>query len=621
MKSGISLFNKGVSMNLLRRCWPVWTSYLAVLLLAFPISIADQLRYVGRDTLSLDRAVLGSGEGMVYVSFVVGVLVAMVMFSYLYSARSSGMMSSLPIRRETLFITAYLTGILPLLIADALVILLTYAFTAGTGYFSFGAYMQSLAATAMANIAFYSFGVFCAMLTGSIIILPLVYLVLNLTAYVAESAVRALLKDFVYGMCYERIELEVFSPMVALINRLTVRRVSEEVNAPWHIVGMEYLLIYCAAGLLLAFFALLIYRRRHMESATDVVAVPILKPVFKYCMAGGTAVVFAVFISSNFFGMTFRGMTLALLIMLMMFIGAFIGYFLAEMLMQKTVRVFSGKWKGYFISCAVIALSVLAFETDVFGYEKYVPAFEKVESVEISRGSALLKEPENIEEMLSLHRSIIDNKPVNESAKSRYYVSLDYHMTDGSTVSREFYLSGDGDLVNDESSDIHRMSELTNTTEARLRRCEMRIPMTELTVNQFTVYNYWYTEDGRYEENYIQLSAKEALDFYNNYLVHDINAGTMGRNWWLMNDEYYDTMSNVRVDLQLSNRALLTAAEKETGVDNEFFTFCLCLDAEKCMEWLRENTELEAVSIREAERVLTENENIETVVNYNSMMK
>lgn len=620
MKSRISLFNKGVCKNLLRRCWPVWIGYIAVLILAYPVTIGDSLRWVNPNTVDLDRVVLDAGLAMSYISFGVGALVAMVMFSYLYSARSSGMMSSLPIRRETLFVTAFITGIVPLLLADAAVVLLSYVFTVGSGYFSFAAYMQSLAALLMANVAFYGFGVFCAMLTGSIIIMPLVYAILNLTAYVAESAVRALLKDFVYGMSYERISLEVFSPIVTLVNRMRVSRVSEQLNAPWHIQGMEYLAIYCAAGLLLSLLALLIYRRRHMEVATDVVAMPILKPVFKYCMAGGAAIVFAVFISSNFFGDTLRGMPLALLIMLMMFIGAFIGYFIAEMLMQKTVRVFGSKWKGYFISCAVIALAVLACELDAFGYEKYVPDFKKVESVEISRGSALLKQPENIEEMTALHRSIIENKAINEKAMSRYYVAIDYHMNDGSTISREYYLSGEEEAINDKNSDVYRMSELSNCQEAIFKRCEMRIPLTEFTVTDFSVYNYWYAEDGEYKEKFLQLSGKEAVDFYNNYLIHDINAGTMGRNWWLINDEYQDTMSNVRIELQLSNRALLSGAEKESGRDSEFFTFRICLNAENCMKWLRENTELEIMSIREAEEAVKIAESTDAVVHYNSML-
>ena len=41
----------------------------------------------------------------------------------------------------------------------------------------------------------------------------------------------------------------------------------------------------------LLFFALLLFRRRRMETAGDVVAVNVLKPVFKYCFAFGGALV------------------------------------------------------------------------------------------------------------------------------------------------------------------------------------------------------------------------------------------------------------------------------------------------------------------------------------------
>lgn len=619
MKSKISFFNRGLCKNLLRRCWPMWTAYTAVLIFIYPVFIFDCLRWTGKNTISLDRHVLQAGTDMAIISIIVGVLMAMVMFSYLYSARSSGMISALPLRRETVFFTAYLTGLVPMLIADVLVVLLTYAFTAGTGYFTLGAYLESLAAVLMANVAFYSFAVFCAMLTGSIIILPLVYLVLNLTAFVAESAVRALLSDFVYGMNYDRIVLEPFSPIVTILSSLSVRRVSPMDETLWYIDGMGYLAAYCAAGLVLALLALAIYRRRHMETATDVVAVPVLKPVFKYCMTGGAAVVFAVIISSNFLN-TLTGFSKALLIMLMMFIGAFIGYYIAEMLMQKTVHVFRGRWKGYWVSCAVIALLVLAFETDVFGYERYLPEAENVRSVEISQGSAVLEEPENIEKLLLLHESIIENKPQHEAARSKYYIGISYHMDNGSVISREYWLSGDGENQNDPDSDLHEAFELTNSNEAIEKRCRMSIPLRSETVSDFYVYWHHYTPDGRYEEQVLQLSSEEAEKFYRDYLIHDISSGTMGRNWWLQNDEYYSTVTNVRIEIALSNRGLISEEELKDELRHEYFTFRVCLDAEYCMRWLEENTEIEPMSLWETEaplRAIETDEGDEEVISYN----
>ena len=43
MKSGTSLFNKSISLDLLKRCWPVWTCWFVVLIFMLPVSIFSGL--------------------------------------------------------------------------------------------------------------------------------------------------------------------------------------------------------------------------------------------------------------------------------------------------------------------------------------------------------------------------------------------------------------------------------------------------------------------------------------------------------------------------------------------------------------------------------------------------
>ena len=49
--------------------------------------------------------------------------------------------------------------------------------------------------------------------------------------------------------------------------------------------------VYAAFGLVLAALALLLFRRRAMERAGDAVAFDVLKPLFRFCMALGCAIV------------------------------------------------------------------------------------------------------------------------------------------------------------------------------------------------------------------------------------------------------------------------------------------------------------------------------------------
>ena len=88
---------------------------------------------------------------------------------------------------------------------------------------------------------------------------------------------------------------------------------------------------------------LLLYKRRHMEVATDVVSFNIVKPIFKYsatfCSSAllGTIIVEILNLNQNLTGYIAAYLT-----------GGFIGYFVCEMLLRKTFRVFKA-YKGFVV--------------------------------------------------------------------------------------------------------------------------------------------------------------------------------------------------------------------------------------------------------------------------------
>jgi len=604
MKSRTSWFNFAISKNYLRRCWPLWTSYFAILLLLFPIDMADRLSRVNQYTISLNRAVLQAGITTGYISIAASVLAVMLMFSWLYSAKGSGMMCSLPVRRETLFVTAFLTGLVPMLIADVAAVLLSAALTVGSGYFSFSVYMEALAVLVMMNFSFYCFAVFCAVLTGNIIILPVVFVVLNCAVFVAESCLRATLSTFVYGMYNTGSLLHIFSPLVYVIGAVAV---GNAFTSPYNmaadtytVYGLEALGIYCAVGLALSVGAILILRRRNMELASDVVAVPILKPVFKYCLTGGCAVVFAPLIYQNIYSHTFIGWQAAAINLLLMLVGALIGYLAAEMLIQKTVMVFKSlRWKGFVISCCAVIAFVAAFELDVFGFERRLPRMEKIQQVEIWQGDTVLAQPENIQLTLELHQQLIDNKAINEVKGSSDVIYINYLMKNGKYVSR--YYQVPASRLDEPDGELMRFQALCNLQEAIDRRCKTELPVTVQTVTGFGIHTWYHDSEGQYQDEYIQLSPAQAVDFYENYLLPDIQAGTMGRYWFLNNAQHYETAASLRFELNLSNRSMLSDPEDHYNRKDEYFSFTLNMDAERCLQWLRENTDIEPLPLGIAE--------------------
>lgn len=597
MKSKTSLFNRGVSLNLLKRYWPLWLGYFVLLLLVTPAVLSGRVDRLAPGEM-LNYTLLNTGVDVVYISMVVGVLSAMAMFNYLYSTKSCGMMNMLPIRRETMFLTAFLTGLMPLLAADVLVMLITGLFYGGRLVYC-KTLLLWLAMAVMGNISFYGFAVFCAVLTGNLVVLPVLYLVLNLTVYVAERAVRYLLGAFVYGMNASSCTLLVLSPIMELLNSLAVMPVNyidadgmvQAVANAYRVNGLGVLGIYCAAGLVCAALALLIYRRRQMERATDVVAVPVLKPVFKYCMTFGTAVVLAYVVYAWLVPGNVSGIAAALLVLALLLVGALIGYYAAEMLMRKTLKVFPGKWRGCLVSCLILAVLTMAWEFDLFGYERRIPEADQVESAWFLGNNTELTEPENIQALTQLHQSLVDNKSENESAEERYIVTIRYMLKDGGTLIRRYPIRCDREALNDPDSDIRRYEALENVEEARTRRIVPSFPVTITNISYGDIYMSWRDEEGYYQGESLSLTDEQVFALYQ-CIRKDLEAGTAGRLWVGESDAYLDTVSTIDINLEFVTG---------TGEDQKwsYIYETLCLDEENAMNWIRENTDFTVMTQRE----------------------
>ena len=148
MQSRISCFNPTLLRKNLTRFWPLWglASFVGVL---FPLALL--LDFIRRGP----RAVPSAAEfSNMYYSVVAGalpvvslgyaILCAMVVWSYLYSARSVSLMHTLPIRREGLFATNFLSGMAMMLLPYAVTGALCVAISLGYGCFDIGSLLTTI---------------------------------------------------------------------------------------------------------------------------------------------------------------------------------------------------------------------------------------------------------------------------------------------------------------------------------------------------------------------------------------------------------------------------------------------------------------------------------------------
>ena len=199
----------------------------------------------------------------------------------------------------------------------------------------------------------YSFGVLCAVFAGQVLAVPVFYGILNFVAIGMYYLLDSFASVFRFGsdgrvLNFEK-EVSWLSPIYRLVSDLQVRgEWIDDENYVRHLQGQSTVLIYVAVGAVLTLFAYVAYLRRKSESASDVVAVTWAKPVFKYgvafCVAFTVGLgMYHLFIKSFLPGYnnSIPGAVVCLVI------TGVIGYYIAEMLVQKSFKVLKKHGPGF----------------------------------------------------------------------------------------------------------------------------------------------------------------------------------------------------------------------------------------------------------------------------------
>lgn len=456
MKSGTSFFNSTLFKKNLTRYWPIWALYTLVWIYALPVrcitAVSRNQTWMGTTPVQQVQTFANQIPDLLevfgtFMAFAFGILAAMGMFSCLYNNRAAGLFHALPIRREGLFLTNYLSGLVCLLGPNVLVWLLTLgAEGLCSGYVDLYTVSVWLAAQSGMCLFFYSFAVFCAQFTGHLLALPTFYGILNFLAAILMTLFDVLFEPFLYGYAGMTNTAEEVVWWLTPAVRLGENVRWSNNGLGYYLHGVPELAIYAAVGLVLAALALLVYRRRHIETAGDVVAVPIVRPIFKYGVALCSGLCFGYWLYALF------GFEAPFGLMGSLLLWTFIGYFAAEMLLKKSFRVWKA-WKGCTVLLVLVAVGLSALRGDAFGFVSRVPAPNQVESVVVDGmgsypydgGRSFGFETEDaalVQKTIALHRAIVDqhkNPDPGEGGDSSYIrLNVTYTLTNGTTLRRDY---------------------------------------------------------------------------------------------------------------------------------------------------------------------------------------
>ena len=512
------------------------------------------------------------------------------------NARSVGMMHTLPIRREGLFLTNLLSGLTMMAIPYAVTGVLTVLVTMLSGSFEPVGVLVTILGVAGESVFFFGLATFCAFIVGNVFMLPALYTLFNFLAVLTDFMVNLLAQGFCFGLTSDYSgTVEWLSPVVYLMQNVcpdstyetrwitdgaTRQQYESGVLTSVRLEGGWLIAVYAAAGLVLLGLAWLLYRRRRSESAGDVVAVGWMKPVFRYGCAAYAAILGGRLLYALFWESFQDSQYFTLLPMILcMIVGGAVGYYAASMLLAKTPRVFKTTWKGLLaVALGCIALCC-SMKYDVFGVERRVPAADGVKMVNLYAADSNYyltpgKDDDLIAEVRALHQAIIDDKDYIQhryagnpygadgaydmSASTEYAIGAEtavdvpydtttrvrftYTLNSGLKVERQYDLPLTRQRTAQEGTYDYLLDQLINSPEMRQKRIRRQDEGFEITNSWLNTY-----------DNCVDLSSRE-VNAILDAVAMDAESGSWGLYDWFDSEETGDEYDiTVEVNYKMSN--------------------------------------------------------------------
>ena len=422
------------------------------------------------------------------------------MFAYLHNRRKVDFYHSLPISRSRLFAVNYATGALcalvPYLVLHALSIVCTCAM--GFGEVVNASLIGVIASNVIFFFLLYAMAAVTTILCGNTVIT----LLLGLWVYFGPTLVTALwqgLKSMffqTYVTDASMISLLFCSKFAPLIQYFGVNGTKMHSWAVEPVYTMDYaaglqessaiglLIGYAVAAIVITALALFLFRIRKSERAGTALAFnPIKLPVkIIICVVMGTAF-------AEIFKMLVYESELWFWVGLVL--GTVIFHCVVEIIYAFDFRAIFRKPLQLVIILAVLCAGLLTMQSDVFGYDKWLPdegSIAAVAPMGYVGESALLSEQENIAAARQLAALGVLKKQIYQSAEYKQKAWSLFalgEVNEGYHRNIVFYTNGDGYNGVGTLSDSQKAQEIIDTLKAEtLTRTGDAMPVLRMEFSQ-----------------------------------------------------------------------------------------------------------------------------------------
>ena len=407
MKLRTSFFNGTALKKDITRFFPVWGIYTVFVLLA--VVLLYENKFYSSDEMFALVGVMNLGYGGIC---------ALTLFGDLFVPRLCNALHAMPMRREGWFLTHFAAGMLFCIVPNLAGAVLAACLMGQVVYLPFLWLLVAVLTFAL----FFSLGIFSVVCAGNRLGALAMYGILNflavLVAWMVDTFYAPALPGVVLDLSFlswvcpvvqlsqlEFIDLGLYKPQGLVLHQIY-----------WQDFG--YVAILAAVGLVFLVLSVLVYRKRKLESAGDLLS---LKPVFPVFLVLYTLSVGAFFyLSADLFG---GDVAVGFLV-----VGLVVGFFTGCMLLEKRVKIFRKKRFVQFAILLVVFFGTIGItKLDPAGVTRYVPEAEAVKSVSVSpyhsgevvsfvtdnyiyqRDALHLTEQEDIANIIGVHNYCIDN--------------------------------------------------------------------------------------------------------------------------------------------------------------------------------------------------------------------
>lgn len=504
-------YNRALLRKNITRFFPLWGMYFLILLLLLSVSVRSNINMYDSlyedvySTNALVQAAIVNNYTLIglYVGIIYAPLCAAAGFGLMHKTRSAYMLAAFPISRREMFGTGALTGLIFGLVPLFTVAGLCSLMCLSSGAAALGGVWLGTLIIAIEFSIFFFLAVFAMQLTGKMFAAAGVYVLLNCAFMIIEALGGMIIEPLLTGITNRDYLSKYLTPAWLLNEAVTVKSGYDTAGNLTRVVDIAWpeVLILLAVCLALFYLGWQLYRHRRMEMSGELVVFRAAQPVCRVLLSVLAALFVCVILTSMIdiyaqpdttSGFIFSCIYLS--------IGAFLGWFGAEMLLKKSLRVFRGRsFVGLGVVFAVLVALLGCFRADAFGIVHKVPEPDEVKSVQVRLGSEryTLNEREDIEKLLKIHAALIDEQELSddEDYTGSYYCRLIYTLKDDSTIERRYRVLpyAKSETMRQCAMDLRALCDDPNTIYKSLM--EINLPETEEIIVWFdATEQYWTLE-------------------------------------------------------------------------------------------------------------------------------